>query len=274
MPSGSGVKIFSKPDEFGNNHMYALFAGCGVSGGVELMRFRGILRSQLSTYATFNSSAEVFAVSTISGSASFDTVDYSTTYRSFSRRVISATAANNTVGANLTGLQTLFISTNADGSGGFRYKLRFAPATGLAETNSLFAGLVGTSGVAGMTLSTLTDCLGVGYDSLSPTFSIYYNDAVGIPPYTIDTGISRPTVDRTRDFGLLIHSLPNGGGARVKLTFYEVGGSSFAFTAGTVPGPAVALYNRVQLMSGDPASTSNGISIVGCAVEMHDLNFI
>lgn len=98
---------------------------------------------------------------------------------------------------------------NAAGFGGFRYVCRFAPATGTTgvSTERLFVGLINaTAAPTDVAPSTLTQCIGVGYDSADTNWQMY---AAGASQTKTDLSIAQPSTDRSDVFELALFCKPN-----------------------------------------------------------------
>jgi hypothetical protein len=65
--------------------------------------------------------------------------------------------------------------------------------------------------------STLTNIVGAGYDAADTTWQIFFNDASGTAT-KVNTGIARPSVDRSTPCEVAIFTPPNGTAISVTLT--------------------------------------------------------
>lgn len=156
---------------------------------------------------------------TAAGTATASNVANTSMY-THQRRVeyLVTTAAVSAV-AGLRGPATLFLRGSADRRGGFFFKARFAQATGCTtSTRRCFCGLYGTAATpTDVNPSTLLNTIGVGYDAGDTNWQIMSNDGAGAAT-KIDTGIARPSVDRTDVVELTLYAAPNAGTVRYRFT--------------------------------------------------------
>ena len=73
--------------------------------------------------------------------------------------------------------------------------------------------------------STLTNIVGVGYDSGDTNWQVMTNDGTGTAT-KVDTGIARPTTDRQTMYSVMIFSPPGGAWVGVRIVD-EATGSSY-----------------------------------------------
>lgn len=127
------------------------------------------------------------------------------------------------------------IGTNAyRGVDGYHHIFRVAPATGTAgvSTQRFFAGMAGsTAAPTDVNPSTLTDIVGAGYDAADANWQIFFNDATGTAT-KVNTGIARPSADRSGPFSVIIYCPPGGASLTVQL-IDETTGTGYITTATT-----------------------------------------
>jgi hypothetical protein len=104
-------------------------------------------------------------------------------------------------------------------SKGVHAVLRTAPATGTTiSTQRFFTGLGPSSAPTDVNPSTLTNIAGFGYDASDTNWQAIYNDASGAAS-KINTGIARPSADRTGPYMVSVYISP--GGASMSMTFLD-----------------------------------------------------
>ena len=155
--------------------------------------------------------------------------------------------------------------TGADG--GFHYVCRFGPATGVASANRrLFVGmsnlLVAPTDV---NPSTLLNMIGVGYDSADTNIQIMHNDGAGAAT-KVDTGIVKPSADRTIAYELALFSPP--GASYVDYQFTQLNASTtFRGRISTdLPATGTFLAPRGYTSVGGTSSVT-GLALMGLYIE-------
>jgi hypothetical protein len=110
---------------------------------------------------------------------------------------------------------------NAAGAGGFTVTVRFGPATGVGTTGGtdrMFVGMSSsTAAPTDVNPSTLTNIIGVGYDSTDANWQVMFNDGTGTAT-KVDTGIAVPTADRSNRYEVAIFAAPNSSSVTVQFT--------------------------------------------------------
>lgn len=146
------------------------------------------------------------------GTANGTTLNSSTAYRARAHKYeYVVTTASTTAVAGYRGGSDEFRGTE-----GFVYSVTWGPAIGCANTSKrAFAGIRNSPGApTDVSPSTLTECIGMGYDDASGSnIQIYYNDGSGTAS-NIDLGsnFAIPTADRTNFYTLILY-VPEGGSA-------------------------------------------------------------
>lgn len=156
---------------------------------------------------------------------------------------------------------------NASGFGGFTHMVRFSPATGVSTssgTDRLFVGLSNSSSApTDVEPSTLTNMVGVGYDSADTNWQIYGNDNSGTAG-KYSTGFAVPTTDRPGLYEVAIFCKPND--SSITVTFTDVGaGNSFQqiITTSADLVPATTFMAGRGYHSAGGTSTVTGLTIFG-----------
>lgn len=124
------------------------------------------------------------------------------------------------------------------GTDGYHWIFRACPATGATvATGRCFIGMRGaTTAPTDVNPSTLTNIVGVGYDSADANWQVMTNDGTGTAT-KVDTGIARPTADRQTMYSVMIFSPPGGGWVGVRIVD-EATGSAYESAQITTDIPA------------------------------------
>lgn len=156
-----------------------------------------------------------------------------------------ATTAATTAVAGFRGATAKWWRGNAAGLGGFHMICRFAPCTGVTtSTRRCFVGMANsTAAPTDVQPSSITNILGVGYDAADTNWQIMYNDGSGTAT-KVDTGMARPSADRTDWFELVIFCPPNGSTIYFQFTNLGTGVTYTANTTTDIPSNTTALAPR------------------------------
>jgi len=137
--------------------------------------------------------------------------------------------------ASTTAVAGYRIATNVyRGTDGYHMIARVAPATGTTgvTTQRFFCGMAGaTAAPTDVDPSTLTDIVGAGYDAADANWQLYFNDATGTAT-KVNTGMTRPSADRSGPFSVMIFAPAGGASLSVQLVD-ETTGATFSSTATT-----------------------------------------
>ncbi len=135
------------------------------------------------------------------------------------------TAATSAVAGFREAINTFWIGNTAN-DGGFRFTCNFGPATGVATTtHRLFVGMTNsTAAPTDVEPSSLTNIIGVGYDSADTNMQMMRNDGTGTAT-KIDLGSNFPvpTIDRNNYYRLDMYIAPNSTVCYYKVTNYLTG---------------------------------------------------
>jgi hypothetical protein len=153
------------------------------------------------------------AALTATGTATAANVAVTNVYTRMKKIEYLVTSAATTAVAGFHSTVAQYTLGGTSAFGGFHFICRFGPATGVTgvATRRLFVGM--SSSVAAPTdvaIDSLTNMIGIGYDSNDTTFSVYYNDASGTATKTsLGATIAVPTADRTDMYEVVLFNPPN-----------------------------------------------------------------
>lgn len=153
------------------------------------------------------------AAMTATGTATAANVAVTNVYTRMKKIEYLVTTAATTAVAGFHSTVAQYTLGGTSAFGGFHFICRFGPATGVTgvATRRLFVGM--SSSVAAPTdvaIDSLTNMIGIGYDSNDTTFSVYHNDASGTATKTsLGATIAVPTADRTDMFEVVLFNPPN-----------------------------------------------------------------
>lgn len=174
-------------------------------------------------------------------------------------------AATTAVAGFFSGIANFARGSGTDG--GFHYVCRFGPATGVTAANRrLFVGmsnlLVAPTDV---NPSTLTNMIGVGYDTGDTNIQIMHNDATGTAT-KVDTGIVKPSADRAIAYELSLFAPP--GASYVDYEFTQLNASTvFRGRISTdLPATGTFLAPRGYSSVGGTSSVT-GLALMGLYIE-------
>lgn len=194
------------------------------------------------------------------GTANGTTLNSSTAYRARAHKYeYVVTTASTTAVAGYRGGSDEFRGTE-----GFVYSVTWGPAIGCANTSKrAFAGIRNSPGApTDVSPSTLTECIGMGYDDASDSnIQIYYNDGSGTAS-NIDLGsnFAIPTADRTNFYTLILY-VPAGGSAYYYKVINESTGNVTTGNVTTNLPPASSFTRPFIYTSVGGVSNQTGIGI-------------
>lgn len=203
---------------------------------VELLDFRP-LRDERVAYWTAvgggstSTTSVAFALAS-AGTASAPTFNHSTLYNSIGKVAWRITTAATTAIAYMRGNNFCARGVAGYGSSGFKVTMRGGPDTGTSTaTARFFMGLKPAANPTDVNPSTLTNIVGMGWDSADTNVQIMVNDASGTAT-KVDLGASFPvpTVDSSAFYRLDLSCDP--GGSAVDYTVTDL--ISGATTSGTL----------------------------------------
>ena len=140
-------------------------------------------------------------------------------HQSLSRVEYLVTTPSTSAIAGVRG-STLAWRGDASGLGGFFFRMRWGPATGVATTTSrAFAGLGPVGTPTDVEPSSRTNLLGMGWDAADTNIQFMHNDGSGTAT-KIDLGASFPvpTADRTEVYDIALFCAPNGSSVEWQVT--------------------------------------------------------
>lgn len=142
---------------------------------------------------------------------------------------------------------------NAARRGGFRAILRVGTQTALAQQRA-FAGVKVPGTIGNVNPSTLTDCIGLAYDSAETTWRIQHNDNAGNCT-RIDLGANFP-VNNTALLELELVAAANGGDVTYTVTNLETGDSTTGTLSSNLPTATTAMELNFWVNNGTTAASA------------------
>ena len=260
-PAADTIRVFGR--EIANRAILAQVGPSGLSTPLQPL----LGRNRVKQYQAVGNATTVpgaFGGSALSGTgtATASTVAVTNVYtRTRLLEYLVTTAATTAVAGFREAAAQHWLSSTA-GLGGFFFVCRFGQATGVTTgTRRCFAGM--SSSVAAPTdvqPSSQTNICGVGYDAADTNFWVMHNDGTGTAT-RIDTGIARPTADRTSMYELAMFAPPGGGQVvHVQLTNLATA-AQFNVSISSVDLPAVG----TMLAARGYASVGGTSSVIGFA---------
>lgn len=154
------------------------------------------------------------------GTATASNVGTSNIHQQMKRVDYLVTTAASTAVAGFRSTAAQFWFGNTAGAGGFHYICRWGPATGTSTaSHRAFVGMRNSTGApTDVNPSTLTNMIGMGWDTADTNIQFMYNDASGTAS-KIDLGASfvKPSVDNTSVYELAMFVVPN-----TTVVYYEI----------------------------------------------------
>lgn len=180
-------------------------------------------------------------------------------YTSTLRRTNSATASTTSI-SGLRGADRRFL-IGASPYGGFDIEWVWAIDNGADNSSHrLFCGLRGSDAAAtDVNPSTLTDVIGVGYDSSDSNFVVIHNDASGTATKTaFDSAFAKPTANQ-QVYKTRIVCLPGASSVTVTIRNCLTGASVSKSVSTDLPGASV-LLNILLYLSAGGVNAQTGVS--------------
>lgn len=167
------------------------------------------------------------------GTASTPTISTGSLANSMRRTRVTSSATANSA-SELRSSQLLVWRGNSANLGGFFYTCRFS-INSTTTNQRLFVGLTSATGATSTSQnpSSLTNMLGVGWDSADANLQIMGNDAAGTATKT-DAGASFPTNTTAAVYEFVMFAAPNGSSVGWRLTRLDTG----AETSGSITNSA------------------------------------
>lgn len=206
-PASDGLKLFGR--DLSGRMMPAFIGPSGLDTSLQ-----PLLGSNSIAYAVARGASAVIDSSgllvTVTGAATIANASTGYWGRVRKMEMLVTTPATSAV-AGYRGTGRLWtVGSDVDGTGGFFFIQRWGVATGLANsTDRAFAGFAPlTVAPSDVNPSTRTEIVGMGWDSSDANIQIFHNDGSGTAT-KIDTGIVKPSVDRTDILELAMFSPPS-----------------------------------------------------------------
>lgn len=206
-PDADQVKLFRRP--VGGRQMPAFVGPSGVD--TALQPFFGRNKIGIIKPTGNATTITVLGISAPTATGTATTTSVATT-NLFTRMrkieyLVTTASATAVAGFRVPAGQFTVGGTSAE-FGGFHLVTRFGPATGLATaTRRCFVGMANsTAAPTDVQPSTITNIVGCGWESADTNIQIFHRGTGAITK--IDTGIARPSVDRTSVLELDLFSRP------------------------------------------------------------------
>jgi len=190
-------------------------------------------------------------------------------YTSMRRIDYLVTTAATTAVAGFRGAASQWWTGNAAGRGGFHYVCRWGAATGVSTaTHRAFTGFRNaTAAPTDVQPSSLTNILGMGWDSADTNIQFMYNDGAGTAS-KVDLGASFavPTTDRAAVYELAMFCAPNTTTINYEVTNLTSGAVATGSVNTDIPGTTTAL-NFYGYTSVGGTSSVVGYTLFGLYIE-------
>lgn len=203
------------------------------------------------TTLTFNGAATL----TATGTATAATVAAGNLYNSAVHTEFLVTPASTSATAGYRTTTAHYWRGNGAGLGGFFHIARVGFATGTTvATRRAFIGMAAATTVpTDVQPSSQLNIVGAGYDAADANWQLMFNDGTGTAT-KYDTGIARPSADRTTVVEVIIHAPVNGGNVTVQVVDL-VTGATFSQTEATdLPSTTTLLAPRAYASVGGTSS--------------------
>lgn len=246
------------------------FVGSGVTvtnvGGVATVSVpgggggsSGILGDQWSAYLVPTVGSGGFSVLGIPppntvGTVQGIAISAANKYGGFAKTGYRAGAAVNAV----TGVRsfTRLFYRGLAGRGGFKVKLICGLGTGpTASTHRFFIGVVDNiAAIADVNPSTLTNCIGLGYDSADTQVHIVHNDASGTATkVSLGASFPKPNADESFAYELTLTAVPGDTSVSYEVRELVSGATATGQVSTDLPSDTTLLTYHMQLTAGGTA---------------------
>jgi hypothetical protein len=179
-----------------------------------------------------------------------------------SPRLIFASAAAAGSSAGVNGAQLIVWRGNSGDRGGFYLLMRFGWETPQAQ-GRCFAGLRGsTAAIGNVNPSTLTDIIGIGFDSGQTTMRMLFNDASGTAS-AVDLGANFPSNQGHDFYELMLSAEP--GGSEVKWRVERLNSGHIATGTINADLPAAGTFLTPHLWG------NNGTTAAAVQIALHTM---
>jgi hypothetical protein len=176
--------------------------------------------------------------------------------------LIFASAASAGSSAGVNGAQLIAWRGSGSDRGGFYLLMRFGWEVTQPQ-GRCFAGLRGsTAAIGNVNPSTLTDIIGIGFDSGQTTMRVLYNDAAGAAS-AIDLGANFPSNSAQEFYELMLSAEPGGSEVRYRVERLNTG----HIAAGTISTdlPAAGTFLTPHLWG------NNGTTAAAVQIALHTM---
>lgn len=264
LPSVGTVATFCR--DVGGRMMLAMMGPSGLDTSLQPL----LARNSCSWWCAAGNSTTINATGaatalTLVGTATAATYGLTTTHTKFKRADILVTTAATTAVAGFRYAANMWSRDT-----GFHMVMRAAPATGqatTATTGRFFMGLSNNTGApTDVAPSTLTLCVGVGFEGTDTTLFMYTNDGTGTCARTALLNLPRYTADRATMYDLALFAAPGASAIKYRVTDLSTNNYSEGEVSGDIPLLSTLLSPRGYCSVGGTSSVT-GISFVSLYLE-------
>jgi len=264
----AGVKLFGR--EIAGRDMLAIVGPSGLDTALQ----PHTARNKVALWNAVGNAVTISLLGTgaLTATGTATTANVATTniytYQKRVEYLVTTAATTAVAGWRYTSAQWT-IGGTAAGLGGFHYITRWAPSTGVATaTNRCFVGMASvTTAPTDVEPSTITNIIGLGWDSADTNIQIMYRAAGAINKIDLGASFPVPTVDRTKTYELALFS-PPGTTQSVSYEVNELNTSNKA--TGTIttnlPTTTTLLAPRAWMSVGGTSSVI-GIALISQYIE-------
>lgn len=266
VPAAGGVAVFGR--EIAGRMMPAFIGPSGLDSALQplLARNKVAWANPVGNVTTLSLMGMAITAAGTATSAAWAATNLHTSMRRLDYLV---TTAATTAVAGFRGGAQQYWRGNAAGRGGFLLVCRWAPATGVAvPTSRAFCGLRALTGApTDINPSTMTNIIGMGWDSADTNVQMIRNDGGGVAS-KIDLGAAfpRPVADRTAVYEVMLFAPPNAAEVQYEVTDLVAGAVATGTLSTDIPA-AVTGLNPYAYHSVGGTSSVVGITLMSLYVE-------
>jgi hypothetical protein len=267
-PSVDGINILSK--KIAGRSLPSFIDSSGVE--YALMPSIGSVRYAYASAIGSSTVLSTFGLTlTQVGTAGSSTPSFDSIYNSIRKANYSITIPSTSAVVSVRTSGSNYGRGAVPNAGGFYQVFTFGCASGMSNLSKrLFCGMRAGSATSDVSPTTLTDIIGVGFDSGDSNFSFIHNDSSGTAT-KVDLGVNFPvpTVDAVNAYSVLLFSYPNGDDI-----YYEfkdiVNGNTISGSVNTdIPSQSTALLSYLYASVGGVSSVI-GVSFMSLVIETNN----
>lgn len=188
------------------------------------------------------------------GNIAFGGISSTNVYQSLQRQQLTSTATSTSaVCGYRDDPHPCMLRGNVSGVGGFIFSLKWGQGAGASNTTKrAFAGLVSSNAApTDVNPSTLTDMVGMGWDSADTNVQIMHNDNTGTATkIDLGSGFPKPTADYTNFYQIRLSCLPNASSIEYEAVNCVTGASVSGSLTTNLPTNAQALMRHMYASVG------------------------